>query len=190
MIERPFHRAVVLIDGMFLQNIMNEFCLFGKVDFRKLSDKLTGPDHVRARTYVFDSLPESGSPTFSRKQQFLDKLSYLPKFQVETGYVKLEKRTCPKCGETIEFPRQKKVDILLATRLLECSLDLKIDKIVLVAGDLDFVPAVELAKKKTEMVLAYAETQKIGAATQLKKSCDDRIILTPEYFRDCALEHG
>jgi hypothetical protein len=62
MFNRPFHRAVVLIDGMFLQNILNELGLFGKVDFRKLSDKLTGPDHVRAGTHVFDSLPENPAP--------------------------------------------------------------------------------------------------------------------------------
>ena len=76
-------RAVVLLDGMFLQNILNEFRLFGKVDYKKFSEKLVGKDHVRFRTYVFDALPPEGSHPENRekKQGFLDKLTYLDNFQ-------------------------------------------------------------------------------------------------------------
>ena len=179
-------KAVVLIDGMYLQNIENAFGLYGKVDYQKLSDKLVGT-HQRARTYVFDALPHISSPSHANKQKFLDRLSYYDKFQVEQGYVKMEQRMCPKCQQQIDVPRQKKVDVLIATRLLECSLDQKIDKIVLLAGDGDFVPAVEVAKKKTEIVLAFAEHgNSIGVATSLKKACDVRIKLDATYFSDCA----
>ncbi len=144
--------------------------------------------HERARTYVFDSLPYSGDQIKSSKQRFLDRLSYLDRFQVELGYVGMERRTCPNCNEVIEVPRQKRVDTLIATRLLECSFDEKIDKIILVAGDADFVPAVEIAKRKTEVVLAYAETGNIRASTDLKKACDRRIRLEQGYFDDCKLQ--
>jgi uncharacterized LabA/DUF88 family protein len=178
-------KAVVLIDGMYLQNIENAFGLYGKIDYQKFSDKLIG-DFQRSRTYVFDALPYSSSAGRSNKQKFLDRLAYFDKFQVEQGYVKMDQRTCPKCMEPIEVPRQKKVDVLIATRLLECSLDQKIDKIVLLAGDADFVPAIEIAKKKTEIVLAFAEVgESIGVSTALKKACDGRIKLDAAYFSDC-----
>ena len=180
-------RAIVLLDGMFLQNILNAFGLFGKVDYKKFSDKLIGKYHVRFRTYVFDALPPGNPLNQKKKQGFLDRLGYLDKFQIEKGYVKMEKKTCPNCSKIVYFPRQKKVDILLATRLLECSFDPKIDKIVIVAGDADFVPAIEIGKKQKEIVLAYADTEDIGAATELKTICDIRIVLSKEYFKDCTL---
>jgi len=180
-------KAVVLLDGMYFQNILNAFGLSRAVDYQKFTDKLAR-DHERARTYVFDSLPFDGAQNRLSRQKFLDRLSYLDRFQVEMGYVRLEKKRCPKCNETICVPRQKKVDILIATRLLECSFDDKIDKIVLVAGDADFVPAVEIAKKKTEIVLAYAEGERVRASTDLKKVCDRRIRLEQGYFDDCKLQ--
>jgi len=179
-------KAIVLLDGMYFQNMLNCFGLFGRVDFQRFTDKLVG-GHERARTYVFDSLPLEGSDAKSNKQRFLDRLAYLDRFQVEMGYVRLETKKCPRCGETVEVPRQKKVDTLIATRLLECSFDEKIDKIVLVAGDADFVPAVEIAKKRTEIVLAFAEATNVNVSTDLKKVCDRRIRLEPGYFEDCML---
>ena len=93
----------------------------------------------------------------------------------------------PNCREYVTFQRQKKVDILIATRLLECSFDDKLDKIILLAGDGDFVPAIEIAKKKKEVALAFAEEEDIGVATELKKVCDRRIRLERGYFEDCRL---
>ena len=181
-------KAAVLLDGMYLQNILNVYGLFAKVDYQRLSDKLALP-HERARTYVFDALPYEGSLTRTNKQRFLDRLKYLDKFQVEEGYVKMDTKECPACKSQIKVPRQKKVDILIATRLLECSFDDRISKIVLVAGDADFVPAVEIAKKRKELVIVYAEEvdRNIGVSTDLKKACDGRIRLHVGYFDDCML---
>lgn len=178
-------QAVILIDNMYFQNILTEFQLFGQIDYEKFSDKLAGEDYTRLRTYVFDALPLG--PSREKKQKFLDRLKYLKKFQVEQGYVKNEKKICPKCKQEIEVPRQKMVDILMASRLFECSLNPNINKIFVLAGDGDFVPAVAVAKTQKEVVLVFAETEKIGAATQLKQICDDRIVLDKSFFDDCKL---
>lgn len=167
---------------MYLQAVLFVHNVFGKVDYERLADKLASGS--RGRTYVFDALPADGSKR-EAKQKFLDRLKYLESFQVELGYVKSEKKTCPKCGCAIEFQRQKKVDILLATRLLERAE--KVQKIILVAGDGDFTPAVEVAKQKAKVLLAYGEQGNTGAATQLKQACDSRILLDAAYFKDCQL---
>ncbi len=175
-----------MLDGMYLQNIANVLQLSGKLDYQKFSDKLCY-GYERARTYVFDALPPESSSYREKKQRFLDRLSYLDKFQVELGYVKDEGRTCPICQKHILIPRQKKVDILIATRLMECSYDDRLDKIILVAGDGDFVPAVQIAKKNKEIALAFAEGGSVGVATELKKAVDRRIRLDRGYFDDCRM---
>ena len=58
----------------------------------------------------------------------------------------METKTCKTCGQENGIPRQKKVDILIATRLIERSME--VDTLVLIAGDADFVPAIDVAKKK------------------------------------------
>lgn len=157
---------------------------FGKVDYEKLSNKLVG-NGTRGRTYVFDALPPQGHPNKDAKQGFLDKLRYLESFQVELGYIKNETKICPNCTREVNISRQKKVDILMATRLLERAAEA--DRVVLVAGDGDFVPAVEVARKKTKIVLAFARHGRTDASTQLKQACDSRIQMDAGYFSDCLL---
>ena len=176
--------ADVFIDGMFLQNVIAAYSLGSKVDYEKLSNKLAG-SYRRNRTYVFDALPHSNEMNQQKKQRFLDKLRYLNSFQVELGYVKLENKHCPKCHQDVQIPRQKKVDILIATRLIERSK--QVDKIILVAGDADFVPAIEFARQNSKIAVAYADHASVGAATQLIQACDERIVLDTGYFQDCLL---
>lgn len=174
-------RADVFLDGMFLQKVLESFGLKEQVDYEKFTNKLASVENSeRQRTYYFDALPYSTSTNIQQKQKFLDKLSYLDSFQVELGYVKPENKTCPACGSNIVIPRQKKVDILLATRLIERSLE--VDKIILVAGDADFVPSVEVAKKKAKITLAFHPS---STSTQLKQSSDRKIELSKAFFSDC-----
>ncbi len=173
----------VLIDGMYLQNILNSFNLFGSIDYEKLSNKFAENDE-RDRTYYFDALPLV-DPNKKNKQRFIDKLRYLNSFQVELGYIKPEVITCSHCGADVNVNRQKKVDILMATRIIERAEF--VQRIVILAGDADFVPAVEVAKKKAKITLAYAQIGTIGAATELKQVCDTRFEMTADFFENCKL---
>lgn len=165
----------VFIDGMHLQHVIDSLGIKG-VDYEKLSDKLANDS--RSRTYFFDALPLKENK--DNKQKFLSKLSYLKSFQVELGYVKMEGRTCPSCEGVVNIPRQKKVDVLLATRLIERSLETK--RLVLIAGDADFVPAIEVAKRKAKIVLAFLPGI---TAHQLIQAADEKIELSAAYFSDC-----
>ena len=174
-------RADIFIDGMYFQKVLESFGLVNQIDFEKFSDKLAKIENSeRQRTYYFDALPyTSNNHLKDQKQKFLDKLSYLDSFQIEKGYVKAEQKICPNCNHQITIPRQKKVDILLATRLVERSLE--VDKIILVAGDADFTPAIEVAKKRAKVVLAFHPD---STATQLKQMSDRKIELSNAFFID------
>jgi uncharacterized LabA/DUF88 family protein len=166
----------VFIDGMFFQHMLDELKV-KRIDLEKFSDKLSLGK--RSRTYFFDALPYSDDKK-PQKQKFLSKLSYLKSFQVEQGYVKIEKIKCEHCGNDVGIARQKKVDVLLATRLIERSLETK--RLVLVAGDADFVPAIEVAKRKAKVILAYIPEI---TAKQLLQTSDEKIELSSAYFSDC-----
>jgi uncharacterized protein (TIGR00288 family) len=92
---------------------------------------------------------------------------------------------CSRCGSAIAVTKQKRVDVLISTRMLECSYDSNIDQIVLLAGDADFIPAVEVAKRRTAVVLAYGDTMEATASEELKRTCDGRIKLNQDYLADC-----
>lgn len=170
------YESDVFIDGMHLQHLLDYLGIKG-IDYEKFSDKLSLGK--RSRTYFFDALPLNNEKKGS-KEKFLSKLAYLKSFQVEQGYVKIEMRKCDHCDNNVGIARQKKVDVLLATRLIERSLETK--RLVLVAGDADFVPAIEVAKRKAKIVLAYLP--KI-TANQLIQVSDEKIELSAAYFSDC-----
>ncbi|MEM0134631.1 MAG: NYN domain-containing protein [Thermoplasmatales archaeon] len=166
----------IFIDGMHLQHVLDNLNVKG-IDFEKFSDKLA--NNKRSRTYFFDALPfnKENKPG---KEKFLSKLNYLKSFQVEQGYVKMESIKCECCGCDVGVVRQKKVDVLLATRLVERSLETK--RLVLVAGDADFVPAIEVAKRKAKVALAYLPGI---TAHQLIQTADEKIELSSAFFSDC-----
>ena len=172
----------VFIDGMHFQHIMNNLKV-GGVDYEKFSDKIA--NYKRGRTYYFDALPYKAhgtlkSSNFQSKESFLSKLTFLKSFQVEKGYVKLETKKCESCGNDIGIPRQKKVDVLIATRLIERSTESS--ALVLIAGDADFVPAIEVAKRKAKIILGYCNGI---TARELIQVADEKIELSSAYFNDC-----
>ena len=174
--------ADVFIDGMHFQHIMENLKVRG-VDYEKFSDKIS--NHKRGRTYYFDALPYKSPGTskpenYVKKESFLSKLSYLKSFQVEKGYVKIETKICDTCKSNIGIPRQKKVDVLIATRLIERSFE--VDNLVLIAGDADFVPAIEVAKRKAKIILGYCDGI---TARELIQISDEKIELSTAYFNDC-----
>ncbi|MCC8623148.1 NYN domain-containing protein [Xanthomonas vesicatoria] len=118
-----------------------------RIDYSKfVQHVLQGSDVLR--TYYYDCPPyQSSHPTeeeaqrFAGKEKFFNALSRLPRFQVRQG--KLERR-----GTAPNFVfQQKRVDILLGVDMVELAATRQIQKAILIAGDSDFVPAIEAVKR-------------------------------------------
>lgn len=143
-------RVALFIDGNYLIRNVKE--LLGediRMDWNRVRDALTGlaPQRTLLRCYFYDAFPALSSPPtsdeqdrYNRKQGFFNALSLLPYFQPRFGYC----RYVETIGQKV--PIQKKVDVLLATDLLQLSLRQAITDAILVGGDGDFTPAVEIAK--------------------------------------------
>jgi uncharacterized LabA/DUF88 family protein len=191
-------RSASLIDGNWLEKAR-----LGKVsdprwDLEDFSERLVPKHHWRFRTYYFDALPylDRRNPTAYYKQLYQDKeeklneIDRLERFTVRRGYCKLSTKEgyplnnpqSPKIK--IKTVEQKMVDVLLATEMTRIAWSKEAFHIELVAGDGDYVAAVEAAKDAGAIVrLFYIRTQYTSIAPKLYDMVDERIDLT-KIFQD------
>lgn len=151
-------KAAVLIDNSYLQKevIDNLNGRNGKfqLNYKEFSDNLCREiDAVRFRTYIYDVSLESN-------RNFLTSLNLLDRFEIRMG----------KLQENDKGFRQKQVDIMLAIDMIKLALKNKIQHIILITGDSDFVPAVQYVKEEGVMVhLRHAEKT---YSKELSLTCD------------------
>lgn len=89
-------------------------------------------------------VPKEGS----RQHTYLNALSaHCPKLIVLYGRFLEKQRQCYKCGYRHTFYEEKKTDVNIASHILMDAFHQKHDRIYVVSGDSDLVPAVEMVKE-------------------------------------------
>ena len=172
-------RIAIFIDGGYVQKMLSRDFGFASIDFAKLAT-LAAAGRDILRTYYYDCLPyQSPAPTleererFGKKQRFFSALDALSRFQVRQG--RLEYRGLDSHGKPIF--EQKRVDILLGVDLALLAAKHQITDVALVAGDSDFLPAIEAAKAEGVVVHLFHGTH---AHRDLISACDERTVFTPD----------
>lgn len=147
-------RSAIFIDGAYLFNVLRQEFGGARINFELLPGELARGTNL-IRTYYYSSLPyRSDPPThqesafYNRQRQFFSALRLLPRFTVKLGRV--ERRGRRDDGSPIV--EQKRVDILLAVDLVKLSADGHIQQAIMIAGDSDFIPAIEAAKSEGVVV--------------------------------------
>lgn len=151
-------KVAIFIDGGYLSKVLNDSFGSPKIDFSKLSNYLAGGQSI-LRTYYYNCMPyKSQTPTkgelarYTGMQKFIDALQRLDRYEVRLG--KLEYRGRKQDGAPIF--QQKRVDILLGCDLVLLAAKQRIEKAILITGDSDFIPAIEIAKNEgVEIELVY-----------------------------------
>ena len=174
-------RCAIFIDGAYVDKLFQHHLGGARVDFGKFA-KLLGKDTDVLRTYYYHCLPYQSSPPsqeerqrFSGAEKYMAALSRLPRFQVRLG--KLEYRGQKQGGGPIFA--QKRVDILLGVDMVELAATKQISRAILVAGDSDFLPAIEVVKRHGVLTVLWHGTRG-GAGKQstchndLWDICDER----------------
>ncbi len=185
-------KVAVFIDNGYFKKIQDHFKT--RVDYEKFSNEIVGPGFERFRTYVYDCPPYQSNPPIheqsvmkSQFDSFKYNISRLPRFEFRTGRLQLLRDSN---GNVImnengspEF-RQKGVDMALGIDTAKLSSKGTVQKIIIVAGDSDFVPAIIAAKSEGVLVTLYYS--QIGYIhDSLYEACDDRIELTKALFEKC-----
>ena len=149
-------RLAIFIDGAYLDYLLRDQFANARVDFAALSQTITRVIGDRTsggidllRTYYYHCLPyQSNPPTqaesdrFGRMRGFVSNLERIPRFQVRLG--RLAYRGNRADGSPIF--EQKRVDMLLGVDLALLTAKQQITHAALLAGDSDFLPAIDAAK--------------------------------------------
>ncbi len=168
-------RTCVFVDGGYLQKVLEKAFNRTPVDFSKIGQSLAKGHEPLLRTYYYNCLPyQPAKPSpeealrFSKGEKFIYSLRQIPSFEVRLG--RLEFRGIDQTTSRPIF-EQKRVDVQLAVDILTLSFSRQIATAIVVAGDSDFIPAFEEAKKLgVRMVLAY---NRINRAHQDLIMCAD-----------------
>jgi uncharacterized LabA/DUF88 family protein len=171
-------KVAIFVDGGYLAKIL--FPITGSsvfpIDFGKLSEVLA-VGQSRLRTYYYNCPPYvAPSPTpeetrrASKAHSFYDALNRLPRFQVRLG--RLEFRGNKADGSPIFV--QKRVDALLSVDMVQLGLTRQIGKVILLAGDSDFLPAIEAVKAAGVLVELWHGPKDTYHA-ELWQACDERV---------------
>ncbi len=178
------NRVPIFIDGGYLDRVLRDEFNHATIDYQALSQEILAfvhPEAVILRAYYYHCLPyTSRRPTaqessrFDTMHTFLDSINRIPRYEVKLG--NLVRRGPDKQGKyTFE---QKMVDVLLSIDLVALSAKGRIMDAVIVAGDADFVPAIDMAKQESVCVWLFHGQNPNHA---LWDRSDERIRISDEF---------
>lgn len=172
-------RYAVFIDGGYFKKVLREFN--ERICYLRLSEAVSCGEE-RLRTYYYDCPPylsKRATPQDKQRQSNFDRfrkaLEMLPRFQVRLG--RLAKYDTSQGPEFV----QKKVDVLLTVDLVKLSLEHQIQRAVLIAGDSDFVPAIQVARDAGTVVQLYYY-HRPRPHVELMEACDERICIDQAFI--------
>ena len=190
-------KAAYLIDGgFFIQKHKQEFRRHPTAaNIREFVDKLHAKHASHAeifRVYYYDCPPADqeietavtktrihlrNQSVYATKKQFITDIKHLPYFAVREGVLKFDgwepksRMHTPTIDDDCKMKfRQKGVDMKIGLDISWLSMGKIVDRIVLVTGDSDFVPAMKFARRQGIQVCL--STLHHGVIEQLKEDAD------------------
>ncbi|MEJ2366926.1 MAG: NYN domain-containing protein [Acidobacteriota bacterium] len=182
-------RALLLIDGGYLDFLQRSLGS-PRLDYGRMAETIAERLGYRLlRCVYFNCLPyQSANPApeeqeaYKKKAGFYDRLQRLDRFEVKLGHLAF-RGTDEITGKPVL--EQKQVDVLLATDMVYTAARRSVDAIILLSGDGDFVPAVELVKREG-LTFALVHGSRSGSQLtvheQLWLAADVRLELDMEFL--------
>jgi uncharacterized LabA/DUF88 family protein len=127
------------------------------LDLWKFSQSLLIPGQQLIHTKYFTSRIKGKPDSQMRQSIYVDALGTLPNLSIFYGVFQPDHKICTQCGKD-SFPLQeKKTDVNIATQMIHDALQRNFDVAVLVSGDSDQVPTVEMVTKvfKRKVIVAF-----------------------------------
>lgn len=178
-------KVVLFIDGSNfyygLKSIYGDEKHLINFNFLKLGELLTGTKRDLLRIYYYNApLDYASSPEkYAKQQKFFEKIKATEK--VKLILCRLQKRKIK--GTNKFYYVVKGDDIHIAVDMVKGAYENTFDIAILVSGDGDFVPAVEVVQEKGKSVEnAYF---KASLSWHLKQECDKSFQLTKEILDKC-----
>lgn len=171
-------RVMIFIDGSNLYHSLKHFFKRSDIDIGRFCTKLMDKRRLIRIYYYNAQVGRREEPErYQNQQKFFAGVSAIPYTELRLG--RLVYSNWPNSP-----PYEKGVDILLATDMITHSYKNNYDTAVLVAGDNDFVPAIQAVKdngKNMEVALFGKERTSL----QLRKVADKVVTLDGRLLRGC-----
>ena len=150
-------RIAIFIDAGYLDKLLQREFDGARIDYvslaREISNRVSSEKEL-LRVYYYNCLPyQSIPPTeeerarFARAQSFFESINRLPRFELRLG--RLEKRSDARGRIVFE---QKRIDVLMAVDLVRLAARGQVSDVVIIAGDSDFIPALEVSKAEGVLI--------------------------------------
>jgi hypothetical protein len=172
-------RTIVYVDGFNFYYGAVRGTPHKWLDLEKCFVRLRPGDDLR-RIWYFTALVDGARGV--RQQAYLRALATRPLVQVILGKFKLKQIKCivPGCSypgsRVFDVPEEKRTDVNIALQLLDDANRDRADQFIVVSGDSDLVPALEMVKAQwpTKRLVVYVPSRHPlrGAAVELRSAAD------------------
>lgn len=166
-------RVMIFIDGSNLYHVLRQNIDKRDLDYKKFAEKLCG-DRELIRTYYYNIRQDSpDNPGLASSQdRFLNAL-------YETDYLEVKLGIWKQRGNTMV---EKGVDVMIASDLIAHAYEDHYDTAILVSGDADFYPALQVVKDTGKQVEVAAFDSNLSS--EAARFADVLIKFDRDYFND------
>ena len=185
-------RSIVYVDGFNFYYGAVRNTPYKWLDIEKCFLRLRPFDDIQ-RILYFTALVDGAKGT--RQQSYLRALATKPLVQVILGKFKLKQvrcgvTTCTYPGSRIfDMPEEKRTDVNIALQLLDDANHNRADQFIIVSGDSDLVPALEMVKAQWPMkrLIVYVPSRHPlrGAAVELRNAADKHRTFPLQLLKVC-----
>lgn len=187
-------RSIVYIDGFNFYYGAVKYSDCKWLDLQSYFERKRQDDDVQKIWYFTARV--SGAAAY-RQTPYLEALSGLPKIEIKYGLFKEKTLKCrvsacnlPETQREYKVPEEKGTDVNIGLQMIDDAYQGLCDRMILVSGDSDLVPAVQLVKKRHPQieicVYIPSRDRHRGAARELRHSADKNYTLSPDgLMRQC-----
>lgn len=179
----PFIPAVeIFVDGPNFHLAQRDERIHLRVDLNRLARRLSAGCRLVKLNYYTSPLPISGTSSYRAQQRFFAQIARSSRIELVLG--RHEPRFDPHTG--LRHHMEKETDVNLAVDMVVGAYRDRYDVAMLVAGDTDYVRAVQALKERgKQLIWCPLPTQR--RLDQLSKLADDTMELDAKFLRTCAL---
>lgn len=182
-------RSIIYIDGFNFYYGAVKGTPHKWLDLQRYFELLRKDDNIQ-KIWYFTARVDGNQSV--RQTAYFDALGTSPLVGLIFGLYKVKTARCRVAGckyqgkKTYRIPEEKRTDVNIALQMLDDAYQGECDRIVLVSGDSDLVPAVNLVKRRHPkiQVVVYvpATNHKRAAAKELRDAADRHSTLPTSLF--------
>jgi len=178
-VDNKLDRVMVFIDGSNLYHSLKNYCQRTDIDIGRLCEKMVEKRRL-VRIYYYNAIVgmKQEPERYRNQQNFFNSVRAVPYTELRLGRL-VYTNAWPSSP-----PYEKGIDIMLTTDLLTHSFKRNYDTCILVAGDTDYVDAIQAVKNNGQNV-EVALFGKNTTSRTLRDVADRVIELDGRYLKNC-----